>query len=546
VRRTAALAALIGASVACGGAEEPRFAMREVVLEGRLVHGAMPPEQLLDVKGGGLALFDADGDGDLDLYAPGGAPSWGAGGSGPGGRLWLGDGAGALRPAEDRLGLDFRERGYGVAVADVDADGREDLLVCAHGQNRLYLGTADGRFVDATEASGLGKHRRWSVAASFGDLDGDGDLDLYVANYVRFDPARPPEGMEFRGAEVFGGPMGLEAEPDEVWENLGGGTFREATEEWGFGRVAASYGLGVVIADLDGDGRQEVFVGNDSQRNFLFVRDAEGDFTERGLASGLGFDENGFGQATMGIALGDSDDDGRVDLFTTNFMADRNTLHRNRGGLLFEDRTRLAGLGQASVPFLGWSTAFVDLDQDGCEELVAFNGHVYPEATCAEMGWAHRQEPLLFTREGDHFTRVAAGPGRLAWLGRPLLSRGAAWGDLDGDGDLDAVHLELSGEVHALLNEGAQGRGLVVRLHDPEGPNPRGLGACVRVRTASGTQSRWLASGDGYASAHEAAAHFGLGEREGAVQVLVRWPDGFEQEDLAPAGARHHTVTRSR
>lgn len=546
MRRLAAVAALLGACAGCGDGEGPRFAMREVTLEGRLVHGAMPPEQLLDTKGGGLALFDADGDGDLDVFAPGGAPSWAAAGSGPGARLWLGDGAGGFALEPGALGLEFRGRGYGVAVADADGDGHEDLFVCAHGQNRLYRGTADGRFVDATEASGLGAHRRWSIAASFGDLDGDGDLDLYVANYVRFDQQRPPEGMEFRGAQVFGGPMGLEAEPDEVWENLGGGSFQDATEAWGFGAAPASYGLGAVIADLDGDGRQEVFVGNDSQRNFLFVRGDDGSFTERGLASGLGFDENGFGQATMGIALGDSDDDGRVDLFTTNFMADRNTLHRNRGGLLFEDRTRLAGLGQVSLPFLGWSTAFVDLDQDGREELLAFNGHVYPAATCAEMGWAHRQEPLLFTRSGAHFERVPAGPGPLAWLGRPLLSRGAALGDLDGDGDLDAVHLELSGEVHALLNEGAQGRGLVVRLHDPSSPNPRGLGACVRVRTAAGTQSRWLVSGDGYASAHDAAVHFGLGDHGGPVQLLVRWPDGVEQEAAVPAGVLHHTVTRSR
>lgn len=538
-----ATATLLGA---CGDAEGTRYAMREATLDGELVHGAMPQEQLLDTKGGGLALFDADGDGDLDLFSPGGAPSWAAGGSGPGARLWLGDGAGGLKLEPGALGLEFRGRGFGVAVADVDGDGREDLFVCAHGTNRLYRGTPDGRFEDATVTSGLGTHDRWSAAASFGDLDGDGDLDLYVANYVRFDPMSPPAGMEFRGAQVFGGPMGLEAERDEVWENLGDGTFRDVTEAWGFGAAQASYGLGALILDLDEDGAPEVFVGNDSQANHLFVRGDDGRFEDRGLATGLGLDENGFGQATMGIAVGDADADGRVDLFTTNFMADRNTLHRNRGGLLFEDRTRRAGLGQVSVPYLGWSTSFVDLDQDGIEELVLFNGHVYPEATCAEMGWSFRQEPLLFTRTGDHYDRVLAmGPG-LAWLERPRLSRGAVWGDLDGDGDLDCVHSELDGAVHRLLNEGGseRGRGLVVRLSDPSSLNSRGLGARVRVRTASGTQSRWVTSGDGYMSAHGASVHFGLGDHRGAVQLLVRWPDGAEQEARAPAGALTFTVER--
>ena len=519
---------------ACGepAGPAPRYALVDVAgaagLSMTLTSGRTPSTQLLEVKGGGLALIDYDGDGDLDVFAPNGAtldrPR-----SGPGCRLFENLGELRFRDATSEAGLAFRRWGFGCAVGDVDADGVDDLFVACYGRNALFRGRGDGTFEEISEGAGFSREH-WSAAASFGDLDGDGDLDLYVANYVVFDPAQPPAPQEFRGARVFGGPMGLPGEPDEVYENLGGGTFRDVTEAWGFADAQPSHGLGVVVLDLDGDGSQEVFVGNDSQGNFLFRRGDDGRFAELGLASGLAFDEHGWGQATMGIAVGDVDGDGLPDLFTSNFMSDLNTLHVNLGRLHFDDQTRRYGLGAQSLAYLGWACFFLDLDQDGSEELLVFNGHVYSEAVTEPMGWRHAQEPLLFERAGDRYARVppeAGGP----WLAAAHCDRSAAFGDLDGDGDLDAVVGELNGPLRLLRNDGAAGHWLRVVLADrrPGAGNPRGLGARVCLRGANGTQYRWIVSGPSYQAASAPEAHFGLGGGAGPVDLEVRWPDGHLQ-----------------
>jgi len=526
----------------CGGETSdptPRFAMTEVAEQAGLAFtptsGGHPSRQLIEVKGGGLALIDRDGDGDLDLFVPNGA-TLESPHEGPGSRIFDNLGDLRFRDATAQAGLELRRWGFGCAVGDLDGDGRDDLFVACYGPNALLRGRPDGLLEDDTAAAGL-EGDAWSTAASFGDLDGDGDLDLYVVNYVRFDPENPPPPMNFRGARVFGGPMGLPGEADRVWENLGDGRFRDVTAAWGFDAVPASYGLGVVILDLDDDGRPEVLVGNDSQANFLFRRGEEGRFVDVGQASGLALDEHGWGQATMGIAFADVTGNGLPDVFSSNFMSDHDTLHVNLGELRFEDRSRSSGLSMTTMPYLGWGCAFVDFDHEGSEELLVFHGHVYPETITEPMGWRRDQEPQLFEQRGERWVRVAAEEGG-HWLAAAHRDRGAVFGDLDDDGDVDVVVRELGGPLRLLRNDAAAGGWLRVTLSDPRPGigNRRGLGARVTLRAEGEAQHRWIASGTSYQSASAPEAHFGLGEDAGPFEVEVRWPDGVVQEvsDVAP------------
>jgi hypothetical protein len=493
-----------------------------------LTSGRSPATQILEVKGGGLALIDHDGDGDLDLFIPNGA-YLDASTKGPGARLYENDGRLRFTDVTARSGIDFHGWGMGVAVGDVDGNGFDDLYVAAYGPDVLLLNDGKKRFTDGTAGAGLGDPR-WSTAAAFGDVDGDGDLDLYVANYVEFDPARPPPARTFFGVPVFGGPMGMTAVPDVLYENVGGGRFRDVSVSSGIAAAKPSYGLGVVILDFDGDGKQDVFVGNDSMPSFLFVNQGQGRFAEQGLVAGLALNGDGEPQATMGIAVGDVNGDGRPDVFTTNFANDTNTLRVSvPGQAAWEDRTRQYNLGAVSRPFLGWATAFGDFDHDGDEDLVVFNGHVYPAATPETMDSTFRQTPLLFERAGARFERVDAARAG-AWLAETHLDRSAAFGDLDGDGDIDMVVGELNGPVRVIENDGAGAHHLIVELADrrPGVGNRHGLGSRVVLRQGAATQTRWVTSGGSFQAASAAYAHFGLPTAD-PVRLEVTWSDGVRQ-----------------
>jgi enediyne biosynthesis protein E4 len=500
------------------------------------------PTQLLEAKGGGLALFDYDKDGDLDLFVPNGA-YLDAPQAGPGARLFANEGHMRFQDVTREAGIDFHGWGMGVAVGDVDGNGFDDVYVAAFGPDALLLG--DGRrFVNATARAGLGDPA-WGMAAAFGDVDADGDLDLYVTNYLEFDPRRPPARRTFRGHPVFGGPDDLAGAPDRLYENVGEGRFRDVSVPSGIRAATPSYGLGVVMLDFDDDGKQDVFVGNDSMPSFLWMNQGERRFANRALAAGLALNGEGEAQATMGIAVGDVNGDGRPDVFTTNFSDDTNTLRVSLPGtsLAYDDRTRQYGLGAISRTFLGWATGFFDFDHDGDEDLVVFNGHVYPDATLDTMNSTWRQTPLLFERKGARFERATAETAG-SWLGEAHVDRSAAFGDLDEDGDVDVVVAELNGPVRVLENDGARGHFLVVELEQKGVGNARGLGSRVVLRQGDATQTRWITSGGSFQAASAPLAHFGL-TSDRRVDVEVVWPDGARQAVSDVPVDRRFVVRRS-
>jgi hypothetical protein len=532
-----------------------------------LTSGQLPSTQILEVKGNGIALLDYNNNGMLDVFAPNGAtlrdPE-----HGPGWRLYENLGEMTFRDVSKDAGITQTRWALGAAVADVDADGWQDIYVTCYGPNVLLRNRGDGTFEDITERAGVGTPG-WSTSAAFGDITGDGWLDLYVTNYIEFDAANPPPSGRFLSMEVFAGPHGLPAQPDVLYfQNVRGSntTFVDVSQPAGIHTELPAWGLGVVILDFDNDGLQDIYVGNDSMRNFLFhnQREAAADLEhlgddqptsvrlkEIGLRSGIGSNVSGANQATMGIGIADLTTNSLPDVFTTNFSSDMNTLHINVGNMLFEDRTSQHGLGIDSRPFLGWACGFFDFNLNGNEELLIVNGHIYPQATRALIDSDYEQPPLLYVRQpgrGVRFERTTD-PAIGDWLNTPRRDRAMVAGDLDNDGKLDVLIGEMNGPIRVLHNESEpRGPWLIVQLRDERdiangGANRRGLGARVAVSTGTDMKYRWIYSG-GFLSANPAEAHFGLGWHTEPVQLQITWPDGYVQiVDDVQTNARI-TVTR--
>jgi tetratricopeptide (TPR) repeat protein len=505
------------------GAFRPEFTDDAVPAGLRFVfdNGASARRELPETMSGGVGVLDYDGDGRLDVYAVQGGPLADIGPTArEGDRLFRNNGDGTFRDVTEASRIASFPRGYGlgVAVGDVDNDGHPDLFVTRLRSYALYRNRGDGTFEDATAAWGLAGIRDNPTSAAFADLDNDGDLDLYVCHYMVYDPEHPVLCQNDRGENYYCDPSRVQAAPDHLFRN-DGGRFVDVTAEAGIvdkdGR-----GLGAVAADLDDDGRVDLYVANDGTANYLFRNLGGLRFEEIGQSAGVAAGADGGYQASMGVACGDQDGDGRIDLLVTNFYGESSTLYRNLGGGLFADRTAGSGLGVATRYLLGFGTAFLDFDNDGRLDLATTNGHVnddrpfYPYAMPAQL--------LANTPSGrlvDVSSR-AGDPWRV-----PRVGRGLAVADLDNDGRPDVLILPQNDPLIYLCNRTPGGHWITFALEGTRS-NRDGVGAEVVVTSRGRRQVAQRLGGGSYQSASDGRLHFGLGAESGPVVVSVRWPSG--------------------
>ncbi|MGH9346841.1 MAG: CRTAC1 family protein [Vicinamibacterales bacterium] len=494
-------------------------------------HAAPEKKYIVESMSGGVALFDYDNDGLTDIYFvdsltvetahdPKAARS----------ALYRNLGNLEFEDVTDKAGVGRPGWAMGVCTADADGDGWDDLYVTALGGNKLYRNNRDGTFADVTASAGVAGSG-WPTGCGFADYDGDGDLDLFVARYVRIDLKALPEfgkdkTCEYRGIAVQCGPRGLPGEGDLLFRNDGHGRFTEVGEEAGVSDPREYFGLGLAWFDANDDGWLDLYVANDSMPNFFYINQKDGTFKDAAFPMGVAVSEDGAEQGSMGVAVGDWDGSGRLGLFVTNFSEEYNNLFRNEG-THFSDVAFRSRTAPPSLPLVGWGTAFLDFDNDGLVDLIAVNGHVYPQLDRARLGASagYRQRKLLYrNRGGGLFDEVAAQFG-LALM-EERVSRGLAIGDLDNDGRVDVVINDLDGPPQVLRNEleGA-GNWLIVTVKG-KAPNTNAIGALVTVRSGATSQRRLVQSGTSYLSQDDMRQHFGLGGAKQAEAIEVRWPDG--------------------
>ena len=497
----------------------------------RNVSGDGEQQFVIDTMMGGSAFFDYDHDGDLDLYVLNGSRIQGfPDGDPPGNALYRNDGS-TFSDHTAQSGLGDTRWGMGCAVADVDNDGDSDLYITNYGTNALYADGGDGTFADVGERAGVAGPESFSTGCAFFDYDRDGDLDLYVANYVDFGhfmATTPDRRYEWRGLTVHFGPRGMRGEADVFYRNEGDGLFSDATVAANLVDRDLLYGLGVVAGDYDNDGDADIYVANDTGPNYLYQNGGDGAFSEVAWTLGAALGESGDAQGCMGIAFGDYDNDGYHDILVTNFWEQTNTLYHNDAGQFFSDFTFDAGVGLESFQFLAWGTEFFDYDNDGDRDLFVANGHLFPQLERANLGVSYAQTNQLFENVGDGtFDEVSLDSGSGLQIAR--VSRGAAFGDYDDDGDVDIFVLNLNDPPTLLRNEGgSRNNWLIVRTVGAES-NRDGIGARVTIRCGDLTQIGEVRSGSSYLSHSDSRVHFGLARAQIVDRLEITWPSGGAQ-----------------
>ena len=510
---------------------------RESGLNAKTIFGGEHKNKyLLETTGCGVAFYDYDNDGWLDIFLVNGTRLEGfPAGSEPTSHLFRNNRDGTFTDVTTKAGVAHSGWGQGVCVGDYDNDGWDDLFVTYFGQNVMYHNNGDGTFTDVSQKAGVaGKGTRWSTGCAFVDYDRDGKLDLFVANYIALDLATAPVPESgpclYKSVMVACGPPGMENGKNILYHNNGDGTFSDVSEAAGILGANGTYGLGVLTADLDNDGWPDIYVANDSTASALYQNKKNGKFQDIAVEAGCALSPDGKPQAGMGISAADYDLDGNLDLIKTNFAGDTPSLYHNQGGANFEDATFTAGLG-AHTQYLGWGCGFFDMDNDGWADILICNGHVYPEVEQLKTEAGYAQRKLLYQNlHNGHFADVSlqAGPG----ISEPSPSRGAAFGDFDNDGDIDVVINTVNDYPQLLRCDSKLNNNWIKVRTIGTKSNRSGIGARLKCvthlpgDTKPHQQIDEVRSGGGYLSQNDLRVHFGVGKATKVDLLEVRWPSG--------------------
>jgi hypothetical protein len=520
---------------------------RESGLHSKTIFGGEHKNKyLLETTGCGVAFYDYDNDGWLDIFLVNGTRLEGfPAGQEPISRLFKNNRDGTFTDVTLKAGVAQSGWGQAVCIGDYDNDGNDDLFVTYFGKNVLYHNNGDGSFTDVSARAGVaGSEKRWNTGCAFVDYDCDGRLDLFVANYIAMDldTAPLPESGPclYKGVMVACGPPGLNAGKNLLFHNNGDGTFTDVSQSSGIFSANGAYGLGVLTADLDNDGWPDIYVANDSIASILYQNKRNGKFVDIALESSCALSPDGKPQAGMGISAGDYDLDGNLDLLKTNFAGDTPSLYHNLGGASFEDATFTAGLG-LYTQYLGWGCGFFDFDNDGWPDILICNGHVYPEVEQLKSELGYAQGKLLYRNlRNGRFEDVSrqAGPG----ISDPIAARGCAFGDFDNDGDLDLVVNPVNDYPQLLRCDSQTGNNWIKVRTIGVKSNRSGIGARLKCVTHVSGEARphqqidEVRSGGGYFSQSDLRIHFGLGKAEKVELLEIRWPSGKvdKLKDLRP------------
>ncbi len=489
------------------------------------IDGRSGQKYCMEMLGSGAAFFDYDADGDPDLYLVNGAPL-------PGdiieeiptNRLYENNGDGTFTDVTQKAGVGDIGYGHGCAVGDYDNDGNLDIYVTNYGSNRLYKNNGDATFTDVTEKAGVAEPR-WSTSCAFADYDRDGYIDLYVVNYLEYNLDENPWcGIKEKDIRAYCEPDNFKAQTDTLYRNNGDGTFTDVTKLAGIFNPTGK-GLGVVWGDYNNDGHSDIYIANDSTENFFFTNMGDGTFSEVGFMIGVALNENGVAENGMGTAFGDWNNDGWLDLTVTNYADQTNTLYHNDGDGFFTDATSTTKTAKITYPYLGWATAFVDIDNDGFGDIFVANGHLQDNLTELGLQGTYEQQNLLLLNKKDGtFTDVSnsLGPGMIL----EDVSRGATFADYDLDGDIDILVTNSNTPPRLLRNDGGnRNNWLQIKLKATQ-TSSDAIGTRVMVTTGDLHQIREVQSGDGYLSQRELKLHFGIGDHDSVDKIKVRWVSG--------------------
>ncbi len=559
-----------GGTVKAGPVVFQNVAAQAGLTSWRNATGTAGKHVIIEAKGSGVCLLDYDRDGWLDIYLVNGSTVDALAGKAtpPHAALFRNNHDGTFTDVTENAGVANDRWGLGCAVGDYDNDGWADLYVTNLGKNRLYHNNHDGTFTDVAEKAGVALDEgAGSIAvdhtgATFGDYDGDGRLDLFVGGYIQYDSENPPlagtkavnnSACQYRGENIMCGPRGIQGAGDHLFHNNGDGTFTDVSVKAGVSDPNGYYALGALFVDVNGDGRPDLVVANDSTPNYLYINKGDGAFDNQSYMSGYALNGEGREVSNMGIAAGDYENNGHMDLVNTDFSDDSTVVFHNDGGGEFDDASARTGVGVRSGPFVGFGDGFLDYDNDGWKDLLIVNGHVYPQVDRhPDWGMSYAQRPLLYhNQRNGTFAPVPAVEG--TGLAEVAVGRGAAFGDLFNDGKIDVVINNLDGVPLLLRNVNLDHNHWVElsllgggKTATGKGSPRDAVGATVYL-TAGGMRQRGdVLSGGSYLSSNDMRVHFGLGAATRIDAAEIHWPSGLKETVKLPAVDRIYTIAEGK